>query len=411
MSKICTGPCGRPLELSAFGDDANSPDGHNARCKECRRAAWIPRSQRARRDTLQGAPVDMPPAPRVVPETIEIVEEHRLKARVHQLEAQTRSLLSQLADARAMGDLARDAGALSVPGIVPRERSGKVGDKREATALVLASDWHIEEEVRPERVENRNRYNLEISERRMTRFFEAARYSVDFNRQIFTIRDMVLWLGGDMITNYLHEDNVETNLLSPVQAIAWAQQCIGDGIRYLLADPGLERLVIPCNDGNHGRTTDKMRAAARKENSIEWLLYTMLAREFAGESRVQFQIFEGPQLYLDVYGRTVRFTHGDTVNYHGGVGGITIPLLKAVARWDTVKRADLTCLGHFHQYLSLPDLIVNGSLIGYNSYAMQIGARFEAPSQAFTILDPARFKSISMPLWVADRSDDATNKE
>ena len=185
----------------------------------------------------------------------------------------------------------------------------------------------------------------------------------------------------------------------------------GDRHRYLLEDGQLERLVIPCNDGNHGRLTEKTRSATRKENSLEWLLYIGLQREFARDPRVQFQIADGTQLFLDVYGRTIRFTHGDSVKYGGGIGGITIPIYKALARWDTVRHADLTIMGHFHQRISLSDLIVNGSLIGYSPYAMDIGARFEPPAQEFSMLEPVRFRSASIPLHVSDREDDDAYRE
>lgn len=306
----------------------------------------------------RGAAPKVQPKVEVVPETITHVEEHRLKRMVSHLKAEVKDLTAQLSDAQMLADIAAEARLESVEPIEPRER--RPGILREATALVCASDWHIEEEVRPEQVAGRNRYNLEISERRMQRFFESARWATDFSRQIFTIRDMVLWLGGDLITNYLHPDNVETNLLSPPQAIAYAHSSIVAGIRFLLKDKKLARLVVVCNDGNHGRMSDKMRSAARTAQSIEWLLYHMIAHDFRDDKRVEFIIAEGEHLYFDVYGRTIRFTHGDSTRYGGGIGGIMIPIYKAISRWQTVQHADLTVMGHYHQRTVLPDLIVNG---------------------------------------------------
>lgn len=343
---------------------------------------------------------------RVTSAEVTPVEEHRLKRKLAEQSSQIKGLLQDLSDAQAMGDIFAEAREIGrdVEPIKPRERLGTL---REATAVALASDWHIEEEVRPEAVSGRNRYNLAISERRMTRFFEGVRWAINFNRQAFTIRDLLLWLGGDFITNYLHPDNIETNLLSPPEAIAYALASISAGIRFLLEDPELDRIVIPCNDGNHGRMTEKMRAAARVENSIETLMYTMLAREFRDEPRVKFIIAQGSQLYYEVYGRTIRFTHGDLARYGGGLGGVTIPLYKAISRWDTVRSASLTCVGHFHQLTSMRDLVINGSLIGYSAYALSIGARHEPPAQAFFMLDPIRFRSIDIPLWVGDAGDDS----
>ena len=345
------------------------------------------------------------PLPRieVVEEVITQVEEHRLKRKLSDAQADVKRLTAELSDAQAMGDVIREAQANPVDPIIPREHSSGL---REGTALVMASDWHIEEEVIPASVAFRNKYNLEISAQRMARFFSATRWAADFSRQAFEIRDMVLWLGGDFISNFIHQDLTICNLMTPPQALAYAQASIVAGIKSLLEDPKLERLVVPCNDGNHGRMTQKMGSASRTSMSLETLLYGMIAREFAGDPRVEFIIAEGEHLYYEVYGRTIRFVHGDSVRYNGGVGGLTIPLYKAVARWDTLRKSALTCVAHHHTRICLPDIMVNSSLIGYGPFSMTIGARYEPPSQNFSILDPLRFRSLDLPLWVADREDD-----
>jgi hypothetical protein len=351
----------------------------------------------------------LPPQIDLVPEKLTRIEEHRLRRRVAELTAQIKDLTETASRADEMSQLVREVMAMPpVAGIEPRERASGLA---EATPLVLASDWHIEEEVRPEQVAGRNRYNLEISKQRMERFFAAVRWALEHQRQVFKIRDLVLWLGGDLITNYLHDDNIETNLLSPVEAVAYAHASVSDGIRFLLEDTELARVVIPCNDGNHGRLTDQIRSASRIENSIEWLLYYQLQREFRNEPRVKFLLPTSAFTFYDLYGRTVRFTHGDRFKYSGGIGGITIPLIKALARWDSVRRADLTCLGHWHQRICFPDVMVNGSLIGFNSYALDLGARFEAPSQSLRIIEPRRFCSTDIPLWVSSCNDDAVHQE
>jgi hypothetical protein len=343
-------------------------------------------------------------------EPISNIEEHRLKRRVRELEDENRKLVEQLSDDGEFGAIIAEVRARQgtvKPTIEPRERTSNLA---EATPLILASDWHIEEEVRPEQVHGRNRYNLEISQRRMERFFEAARWGIDHQRQIFKIRDAILWLGGDFITNFLHPDNVETNLLHPTQAILTAQAEIGRGIEFLLEDPEIEQLVIPCNDGNHGRLTKQVQSATRTQNSLEVLMYAQLALRFAHEPRIKFLLPESSFTYLDdVYGRTIRFLHGDVFKYHGGVGGIMVPMYRARARWETVKHAALSVVGHWHQRICLPDLMVNGSLIGFNSYAQDIGASFEAPVQSMRMLEPKRWCSSDIPLWVSERVDDDAN--
>lgn len=342
-------------------------------------------------------------------EEVSPVEEHRLKKRVRELDEQNRRLIEELSAAQDLGDIVRAAREIgTVPAIEPREH---ISGLREATALVMASDWHIDEVIEPEQVAGRNHYNPEISARRMERFFESILWAIRSQRNTFLIRDLVLWLGGDLITNYLHEDNVLTNAMSPPEALAYAQSSISQGIHFLLTDPELDRIVIPCNDGNHGRMSKRMGSSSRTMMSLETMLYRMLAREFANEPRVQFIVAEGEHLYYQVYGRTIRFAHGDSIKYSGGIGGITIPMMKAVASWQTMRHADLTCVGHFHQRYVLPDIMVNGSLIGYGPFSLTIRARFEPPSQNFSILEPKRFRSVDLPLWVADRGDDSDNDD
>ena len=366
----------------------------------------------------QAAPDTSPAAPspriEVVQETITRVEEHRLKRKLKTLEDENEDLVRQLSEggeyAAVVAEVLAHQGECPGPSIAPRERTSKCG---EATPLILASDWHIEEEVRPEQVQGRNRYNLEISGRRMERFFEASRWAINHQRQVpFKIRDAILWLGGDFITNFLRDENRQANLLSPTEAILYAQQSLISGIDHLLEDPEIVQWIIPCCDGNHGRTTKKMESATRTENSLEVFLYAQLAMHYKNEPRIRFQLPTSSFTYLDnVYGRTIRFLHGDVFRYSGGVGGITIPMFKAQAKWETVKHADLTCLGHWHQRICLPNLMVNGSLIGFNSFAQDIAASFEPPVQSMRMLEPRRWCSSDVPLWVSERADDDQNQE
>lgn len=358
------------------------------------------------------AQFDAEPEPRIVAveETITSVDEHRLRKRVRDLETENRDLTKQLSDGGEYHDIIAEVLANqphATPRIAPRERTSGL---REGTPIILASDWHIEEEVRPEQVAGRNRYNLDISTRRMERFFEASLWAIKHQREVYKIRDAILWLGGDFITNYLHEDNNESNLLSPTQAILMAQTEIAKGIRFLLEDKEIEQFIVPCNDGNHGRLTEKMRSATRIENSLEVFLYAQLAHEFRNEPRLKFILPTSQFTFLDdVYGKTIRALHGDVFKYGGGVGGITVPLYKSLARWESVKHADLTIMGHWHQRICLPNVLVNGSLIGYNAYAMGGGFPFEAPVQSMRMLDSHRWIGADVPLNISDRADDDTN--
>jgi hypothetical protein len=182
------------------------------------------------------------------------------------------------------------------------------------------------------------------------------------------------------------------------------------GIEFLLEDEEIEQYIIPMNDGNHSRTTKKMRSSTRMQHSLEVFAYAQLKLRFEKEPRLKFVMPTSQFTFLDVYDRTIRFLHGDVFKFAGGVGGITIPMYKALAQWEKVKRADLTCMGHWHQRICLPDVMVNGSLIGYDSYAMGGGFPFQHPVQSMRMLDAQRWCSTDIPLWVSERSDDVMSK-
>lgn len=282
---------------------------------------------------------------------------------------------------------------------------GKKSKKGEAAAMWVASDWHIEEVVDKDKVNGLNEYNPEIAQKRASLFFQNALKLTDMSAKDVQVRHVVLAALGDFVSGHIHPELVENNALSPVEAIALFRDIFNAGIRHVLKNSDYNLTVI-CKDGNHGRLTDKVRVSTRSENSIEWLIYNMIASDFKNDKRVKFIVEKGEQTYVPVFNTMVRFMHGDSVNFGGGVGGIHIPLRKAVSQWDKMKRADLTVLGHFHQLEKSKSYMVNGSLIGYNPYAMRIKADYETPQQGFCLIDKEWGASVFSPIRVTDSKND-----
>jgi hypothetical protein len=330
------------------------------------------------------------------------LQTHRLKQRATQAERDLRGARNRILTLEKEKEQILDLRSASkrVRQIKPRKVSGL----RSGTAVVLCSDWHIEEQVDPRKVQGRNQYTPDIARERVERLGQAAVSLVKTDRRTFEIKDLVLWLGGDLFSGYIHEELQESNYLSPVKAALLAQDLVEALIRYILRElPDLERIIVPCNYGNHGRLTAKIRISTGSDNSLEWAMYHNIRHRLKDESRVEFLIPEGEHVYLQIYDQVYRFTHGDAVKYNGGVGGVTIPLNKAIAGWDTDIKADVTCLGHFHQYLPLPYAVLNGSLIGWSPYAVRIKARYEHAKQAYFVVDSKEGMTRNSPLWVQKR--------
>lgn len=284
-------------------------------------------------------------------------------------------------------------GTVSTHAIEAKVSSGAT----EATPILVASDWHVEEAVRPEMVSNLNEYNLDIARQRGDKFFRNGLRLVQICQQDTTINTVVLALLGDFFSNDIHDELAEVNQLLPMDACLMAQDMIASGIQFLLDNSKFD-IVIPTASGNHARTTRQVHISTEAGHSLEYMMYKNLAKFFRKEPRVKFIIERGYHTYVQVHGMTIRFSHGHQLRYQGGVGGLYIPAGKALAQWNKAKRADLDIFGHFHSRKDGGNFISNGSMIGYNAYAVSIKADFEPPQQVFTLIDNKRGRTISAPI-------------
>lgn len=331
------------------------------------------------------------------------LEKKAEKDAVSKLREESQSMAEALIEARKQVDVLSKLHKNKE--IVKIKPSGVKGSK-EATAVIMASDWHVEETVDAATVNYRNEFNLEIADARVNAFFTNSAKLVNYHRRAgMKIENIVLWLGGDLLTGYIHEELEESNGLSPTETVLWLIKRITGGIQHLLTTDC--KITVVCNEGNHGRTTKKKRISTSSRNSFEWLMYHLLAQRFDGQDKVNFIIADGPHVYLDIYKWKFRFTHGDTFNYGGGVGGLSVPLLKGVQRLESFKHAHYTCVGHFHQQRDFESIIVNGSLIGYSPFAISIGAAFEEPKQALFLVTPEKGKDMVTSIWLGDNHGEA----
>lgn len=322
-------------------------------------------------------------------------ENSRLRARYNE---SLKTIEAQEADLRAMNVMASGQAAFEIAPSI-----GHGGN--EGAAVVVWSDWHSEEVVKPGSVNGLNEYSLDICTQRATKVFQATLNLIQLLEARIHIPHIVLALLGDFITGNIHgEENAETNALQPMHAIVFAMSLLISGIQFLLDNTTAE-FTIPCHSGNHARTTLKTRFGAENGHSLEYLMYLTLAAHFRREPRVTFLIAEGMHSYVDLFpgelgATTIRFHHGHAVKYGGGVGGIYIPVNKAIAQWSKARHADLDVFGHFHQMRDGGNFLCNGSLIGYNTFALSIKADYEKPRQLLFLIDRKRGRTCTWPILV-----------
>ena len=287
----------------------------------------------------------------------------KLKERYKESDRRYKQVLSDLEEKQSTIDhllqLQQKPSGKPLANKIKAKPNGRVGN---ATAVIVASDWHVEENVDPSTVNDKNEYNLKIAEKRAGTFFRKALWLTELVRGGIQINDMVFAILGDMITGYIHEELQEDNNLSPTEASLFVQDLLCSGIDYLLKEGNFKNLIIPCCIGNHGRTTMKRRVATSYKNSYEWLMYKNMEKVYRKNSKVHFIVQNGYHTYVPLYGKfKLRFHHGDALRYAGGVGGIAIPANKAVSQWNKTEKAYLDVFGHFHtQMMDCGPFVSNG---------------------------------------------------
>lgn len=281
--------------------------------------------------------------------------------------------------------------------------SSKQGKGSEATAFVLASDWHVEQRVDRNKIMYNNEYSLEIAKKRAEQFFKATLILLKEAEQNVVINNLVLWLGGDFITGNIHTENLKVCQLGPAQAVCFARDLLISGIEFLLKNTKL-KITIPYNHGNHARITDKVWLSTEEDNSLEYILYDDIAKHFKNEKRIVMVAPQGSTATVEVYGLKIGFVHGHHgFRYMDGVGGLYIPARKYIMRKFSPAGYYLVCMGHHHQYLQDTMFICNGSMIGYDQYADSKGFPFDIPKQTFFLIEEKRrCRTVTRPILFDD---------
>ncbi|MFB6284633.1 MAG: hypothetical protein ABEK59_12020 [Halobacteria archaeon] len=307
----------------------------------------------------------------------DLKRERRLR-RYHQQRAD--SLLQDWEKAQQMLDLQETEAPQ--PGLDLRPAKVVEQAKRNQTIpLVTASDWHIGEKVDPDTVRDNNDFHLDIAKQRMEEYFNQVYDSLKFQSQRRYISNAVLWLGGDLISNYLHEELQESNSLTPQQEVQVAEAYLKEGLRYL-NELGLEWDVV-CSFGNHGRLHKVKRHSTGAYNNFEFFLYQNLREKLSDLENFRWHIPASTDYVLELFPEfRVRFQHGDMIN--GGKKDLAAKIddyQKNKNHHQETQKVHYDVLGHFHQYLQTRNFLVNGSLVGTAAFAYNGHFPIERPKQ------------------------------
>ena len=279
--------------------------------------------------------------------------------------------------------------------------------KKRATLALLLSDTHFDEVVQPEEVGGLNAYDRRIAQMRLKAWSDNSVKMARHYLSGVTYDGVVVMLGGDIFSGDIHEELSQTNEDTMLGSLLfWSEQIAASLLMF--ADE-FGKVHVPCVVGNHGRTSRKPRAKLRARTNFDWLLGKMIERHLATDKRFTFQVSENADTLIPIYGHGHLLTHGDQVSGGGGIGGIWPPIMRMRARkaqraMDTGQPFSTLWMGHWHQYISTPYMIVNGSTKGVDEYAWVQNFGYEPPQQALAIVTPEHNITIQAPVFCSDRT-------
>lgn len=325
-----------------------------------------------------------------------------LKKVIRRLEADLKKAQSEGADAsaikEAIGTIKTRIESLDLPtwASAPLAKPSSPG-----VPLLFLSDFHWGEVVHPSQINGVNKFNLAIAQERL-------KYTVETAIQLLTILDskrdypgIVVLFGGDFISGNIHDELTATNELNTMPTVMDLYGHLIAAIDRLAAVFGA--VFIPCVSGNHGRDTRKIWGKDRHHTSFDWLLYRLLAKHFEADKRVTFFIPDSSDALFRIFTTRFLLTHGDQFRGGDSIIGALGPLTRGNQKKQARNQAigaefDVMLAGHWHQYIHLSRLIVNGSLKGYDEYAYQNNFGFEEPQQALFVVHPRHGITFRMPV-------------
>jgi len=265
-------------------------------------------------------------------------------------------------------------------------------DTTPRSVVVALTDLHFGTNVNKDELGGKNEFNWEIGARRFGFIMEQLQtYKMELRH---LHEEIVLLLGGDLVGGIIHnQEGPDYDVIT--HQVNGALSYFIQAFNHLKAFYPKVRVV--CQPGNHGRMMHKQskdRAMSQKYDSYENIIFYSLAKRFENDPKVSIVVPKTPYADVNVQGHRLFMSHGDTVFNTGNPGKSinTESIDKQVLRTnaDQVKNGgkpfEVFVFGHVHQAAhfqvsSGAHIIINGSMIGTDSFAQAVGIMTNNPVQ------------------------------
>ena len=278
------------------------------------------------------------------------------------------------------------------PRLVIPTRGSRAGGGR--SVILHLTDVHYGETVDIDEMDGVNSYGAKIARARIGRFFARASSLCTEHWSGPPPEEIVLCLGGDLISGNIHAELAETNYPSVPATVREVGEIIAGGVGLLREHLGCPIRVYSV-PGNHGRLTLKPTAKKRAAMSLD-LLATDFAEaccRAAGIDGVSFYQTHSPDAYFSTYAFNWLLNHGDTTGSKGGQGyiGPAATIVRGHRKlmdtaWRSGKPINYILTGHLHTTLRTPFGWSGGSVVGYSEYARDLRADPEPAKQNMLVI-------------------------
>lgn len=330
----------------------------------------------------------------------------RAQARALRQELETAS--AELEELRAL--VAFYGSARSGPVDVPSWEARPSSGGHRGLVVAQMTDWHLDEVVQPDEIFGLNAYSRDIALQRVRRWTEKV---VTLPRQYMAgieIDGLVIPATGDLFTGEIHEELKNTNESPLLASVLYWMGPVIAALETLEREYG-GRVSVHAVVGNHGRLSQKPVFKGRVHDNVEWLFWSVVRDRLADRgSRVVVEVSPSMDLDVELYGRHHLLTHGDQFKGGTGISGAFAPLSLGSHRKSRRQSIagmpmETMVIGHMHQLINIPGVIMGGCLKGYDEYAfgLNLPPDKDGAGQALWITSPERAMVNWMPVYVQDR--------
>lgn len=265
------------------------------------------------------------------------------------------------------------------------KRASEVVDE---SLILLLSDWHAYEIVKPARVYDLNQFDAATLGRRAWRVIHGVRSIAQKMRAGgWRFPRLVVACNGDFISGTIHDVEKHSDAADVIAAAFGCGALLAQSLRDLAAV--FEIVEVFGTSGNHGRLPDHKRVSQKTpQRSWDFMIYNVARLMLADVKNIRFYLPDSYSAVYEVEGWRFAQNHGHDIK-----SWQAIPFY-GISRTVTGLNALLTAAGkpinyflysHFHNPGSIAapggEYFVNGSLIGGTEYSVNGLGRADRPCQ------------------------------